>query len=135
MHLLQALAHLLSAGSQSQQPDITYNPNPYTDVPYSAHTPELAQMGNQYAQNPHAPQLRGIDPGLFGYPADGPGGVNPNNAFRQLQGTPQVLPRAMQGSNPALQPAVNAQRQGPAHPSLQPALNVNNQPNNQQIRI
>jgi hypothetical protein len=67
------------------QPDITYNPNPNIDIPYSAHTMELAQQGNRYVQNPTSDEFRNVDPGLFGFPADGGGGVNPNNKFRQPQ--------------------------------------------------
>lgn len=68
---------------------IGYNPNPSTDIPYTAHTKQLAELGNQYSQSPL--QFFGadaVDPGLFGYPADGPGGVNPNNAFRSGQQVP-----------------------------------------------
>ena len=72
--------------SQGYPPDITYNSNPNIDIPYSAHTPELAQMGNRYVQNPTSPEFLNVDPGLFGYPADNTvqnPGVNPNNQFRQ----------------------------------------------------
>lgn len=102
MQPMQHVQPLPQPQAQGQVPDITYNPNPNVDIPYSAHTPQLAQLGNLYTANPTAPQFRGIDPGLFGYPADGPGGVNPNDMFRVLQGTPTPLgnPLQHQGSLP-----------------------------------
>lgn len=77
----------VSSGSNSV-PDITYNPNPNTNVPYSAHTPALARLGNQYVANPTAPQFRGVDPALFGFPAD-------NTAYRPVV-SPVSTPDAIQ---------------------------------------
>jgi hypothetical protein len=56
-------------GDQGVQlpPDITYSP---TQMPYSAPSKHLAQLGNLYTQYPMAPQWKGVDPSLFGYPAD-----------------------------------------------------------------
>lgn len=56
--------------SQQAQPDITYNPNPNTNIPYSAHSVQDAQLGNQYVANPRDPRFLGIDPARFGFPAD-----------------------------------------------------------------
>lgn len=42
----------------------------------SAHPQQLgnnSQLAQQYAQNPQAPQFRGVDPAQFGYPADNSG--------------------------------------------------------------
>ena len=38
--------------------------------PYSARTPELARLGNQYVANPYNRKFIGVDPKQFGYPAD-----------------------------------------------------------------
>lgn len=67
-------------------PDITVDPTGHT--PYSASTPQLAMMGNRYTADPTNPEFRGIDPALFGYPADisaqspTPGRPNPAYDFR-----------------------------------------------------
>ena len=76
---------------QSQDtPDITYNPNPNVDIPYSARTPELAQMGNRYTTNPTGQEFLNVDPAQFGYPADNtaqqPQGNARVGAFNQRQG-------------------------------------------------
>lgn len=42
-------------------------------TPTSAPIPSF--MGNQYAQNPQAAQFRGVDPMIFGYPADNSSGL------------------------------------------------------------
>lgn len=55
---------------QSVSPDITYNPNPHTNIPYSVHDPRLVALGNQYVANPTAQQFLGVDPAIFGFPAD-----------------------------------------------------------------
>lgn len=101
-------------------PDITYNPNPNVDIPYSAHTLALARLGNQYTANPRGLQFRNIDPGLFGYPPDGPGGVNPNDVYRQ----PPVGQLQGGAYNPGYTPLQNSGFGGPGYTAnIQPANN------------
>ena len=58
-------------------PEITVDPS--GRMPYSARTPELARLGNQYTANPTANRFLGVDPAQFGYPAD-----NSVNALKRL---------------------------------------------------
>ena len=57
--------------SRGYAPEITYNPNPNTNIPYSARSMEDAQLGNEYMKNPQHPKFLGVDPKRFGFPADG----------------------------------------------------------------
>jgi hypothetical protein len=56
--------------SQGYAPEITYNPNPNTNLPYSSHSMEDALLGNEYVKNPRDPKFIGVDPARFGFPAD-----------------------------------------------------------------
>ena len=53
---------------QPEAPDITVDPT--GRIPYSARTPELARLGNQYVANPTDSRFLGVDPAQFGFPAD-----------------------------------------------------------------
>lgn len=81
-HILPtAINQSMAQASPMTPPDITYDPTGRT--PYSARTPELARLGNQYVANPTAPQFLGVDPALFGFPAD-------NTARRPMIQTPGI---------------------------------------------
>jgi hypothetical protein len=66
MSLLGALEKLLG----QNKPEITYNPDPRKNIPYSAHSMEMAKLGNQYVADPTNPRFLGVDPGQFGFPED-----------------------------------------------------------------
>lgn len=55
---------------QGYAPEITYNPNPNTNIPYSSHSIDEANLGNRYTANPTAKEFLGVDPARFGYPED-----------------------------------------------------------------
>lgn len=77
--------------SDQQLPEITYNPNPNTNIPYSAHSVEEAQLGNRYTQNPTSPEFLGVDPARFGYPEDR--AVRPRNSLNVMQPFEEILKR------------------------------------------
>lgn len=56
--------------NQGYAPEITHNPNMNTNIPYSAHSIEEANLGNRYTANPTSSEFLGIDPARFGYPED-----------------------------------------------------------------
>ncbi len=56
--------------SRGYAPEITYNPNPNTNIPYSARSMEDAQLGNEYMANPRDPKFLGVDPKRFGFAPD-----------------------------------------------------------------
>lgn len=70
--LLQPMSNNLPTLQPMQKlpapPDITYDPT--GRAPYSARTPEMAQLGNIYVQNPMDPRVQHMDPKYFGFPAD-----------------------------------------------------------------
>lgn len=112
-----------SMAKQPMQPDITYDPTGH--IPYSARTPELAQLGNQYVANPTAPQFRGVDPAIFGFPAD-------NSALHQLihGGSPQGFPGAeSMYTSPNMQQPMPPQLQGTDDPGFTPLQGSRNVPN------
>lgn len=43
---------------------------PINRIDPQASSPIPSFMGNRYAQNPQSPEFRGVDPSIFGYPAD-----------------------------------------------------------------
>ena len=49
-------------------PEISLDPT--GREPYSAKTPELMRLGNQYGANPTSPRFIGVDPAQFGYPLE-----------------------------------------------------------------
>lgn len=119
-----------SVPQAASAPDITYNPNPNTNVPYSAHTPQLAKLGNQYVANPTSPRFRGVDPMLFGFPADNTVRFTPQplhvapNAFRANLGVGYLDPPQGGNFNPGYTPLQNSGLGGPGYvANLQPTFN------------
>jgi len=135
MGFLDAFERLVGRGKQQQQmqrpqqaapqapaPDITYNPSPNANVPFSARTPEMAQMGNRYTANPTSPEFIGVDPQQFGYPEDMTARpqipVMQNRQNLQSFNDPEWSVRLPQG--PAFNPGANQLQQGSYTRRVQP---------------
>lgn len=87
------------------KPDITYNPNPNTNIPYSTRSPQDARLGNRYVANPTGSEFLGVDPARFGFPADN---------------TVKIQPQLRIGNQASQQQSIGPVRR--PYPGMQPFL-------------